>query len=152
VAQQEYEQSRAIDAPPEEVFAWLSDVGNLPKYLPPVVDSHVEGHPAPKDGRFLRRVHEPADGQPEEIVSALENVREYVVGPVNRCHAAEGDRQGNQRPHRRGRLTPHASGRSQRLPRSYLGPIQGVCDVRHLAGYYAQSYEESTPAGSRQGR
>ena len=43
VAQQEYEQSQAIDAPPEEVFAWLSDVGNLPKYLPPVVDSRVEG-------------------------------------------------------------------------------------------------------------
>jgi len=43
VAQQEYEQSQAIDAPPEEVFAWLSDVGNLPKYLPPVIDSSVEG-------------------------------------------------------------------------------------------------------------
>ncbi|MBA2714259.1 MAG: SRPBCC family protein [Rubrobacteraceae bacterium] len=40
---QEYEQSQAIDAPPEEVFAWLSDVGNLPEYLPPVVDSSVEG-------------------------------------------------------------------------------------------------------------
>ena len=43
VAQQEYEQSQAIDAPPEEVFAWLSDVDNLPKYLPPVIDSSVEG-------------------------------------------------------------------------------------------------------------
>jgi uncharacterized protein YndB with AHSA1/START domain len=43
VSQQEYEQSQPIDAPPEEVFAWLSDVGNLPKYLPPVVDSSVEG-------------------------------------------------------------------------------------------------------------
>ncbi len=43
MAQQEYEQSQAIDAAPEEVFAWLSDVGNLPKYLPPVVDSSVEG-------------------------------------------------------------------------------------------------------------
>jgi uncharacterized protein YndB with AHSA1/START domain len=43
VAQQEYEQNRTIDAPPEEVFAWLSHVGNLPKYLPPIVDSSVEG-------------------------------------------------------------------------------------------------------------
>jgi uncharacterized protein YndB with AHSA1/START domain len=43
VAQQEYEQSQTVDAPPEEVFAWLSEVGNLPKYLPPVVDSHVVG-------------------------------------------------------------------------------------------------------------
>ena len=39
----EYEQSRTIEAPPEEVFAWLSDVGNLPKYLPPVTDASVEG-------------------------------------------------------------------------------------------------------------
>jgi uncharacterized protein YndB with AHSA1/START domain len=46
VAQQEYEQGRAIDAPPEEVFAWLSEVENLPKYLPPVVDSRVVGHSA----------------------------------------------------------------------------------------------------------
>ena len=43
MAQHEYEQSQAIGAPPEEVFAWLSEVGNLPKYLPPVVDSSVEG-------------------------------------------------------------------------------------------------------------
>jgi uncharacterized protein YndB with AHSA1/START domain len=40
---QEYEQSQAIDAPPDEVFAWLSDVGNLPEYLPPVVDASVQG-------------------------------------------------------------------------------------------------------------
>lgn len=40
---QEYEQSQAIDAPPEEVFAWLSDVDNLPEYLPPVVSSSIEG-------------------------------------------------------------------------------------------------------------
>jgi ligand-binding SRPBCC domain-containing protein len=37
--QEEYEQSQTIDAPPEEVFAWLSDVGNLPEYPPPVLDS-----------------------------------------------------------------------------------------------------------------
>ena len=43
---QEYEQSQTIDAPPEEVFAWLSDVGNLPEYLPPVVASSVEGFSA----------------------------------------------------------------------------------------------------------
>ena len=40
---QEYEQSQAIDAPPDEVFSWLSEVSNLHKYLPPVVDSSVEG-------------------------------------------------------------------------------------------------------------
>ena len=32
----DYEQSQTIDAPPEEVFAWLADVDNLPSYLPPV--------------------------------------------------------------------------------------------------------------------
>ena len=40
---QQYEQSQTIDAPPEEVFAWLSDVGNLPSYLPPVTDASVDG-------------------------------------------------------------------------------------------------------------
>ena len=40
---QEYEQSQTIDAPPEEVFAWLSEVGNLPEYLPPVVASSTKG-------------------------------------------------------------------------------------------------------------
>ena len=40
---QEYEQAQTIDAPADEVFAWLSDVGNLPSYLPPVTDASVEG-------------------------------------------------------------------------------------------------------------
>lgn len=39
----DYEQSKAIDAPPEEVFAWLTDVDNLPGYLPPVTDASIEG-------------------------------------------------------------------------------------------------------------
>ena len=39
----EYEQTQAVGAPPDEVFAWLSDIGNLPKYLPPVTDASVEG-------------------------------------------------------------------------------------------------------------
>ena len=43
---QEYEQSQTVDAPPEEVLSWLSDVGNLPKYLPPVVASSIEGSSA----------------------------------------------------------------------------------------------------------
>jgi uncharacterized protein YndB with AHSA1/START domain len=65
VAQQEYEQSQAIDAPPGEVFAWLSDVGNLPKYLPPVVDSSVEGPSAEGvPGRRIRTTLEyPGEGR-----------------------------------------------------------------------------------------
>ena len=39
----EYEQSQTIDAPPEQVFGWLSDVRNLPKYLPPVTDASIQG-------------------------------------------------------------------------------------------------------------
>lgn len=39
----EYEQSQPIDAPPDEVFAWLKDVSNLPEYLPPVTHASIEG-------------------------------------------------------------------------------------------------------------
>lgn len=40
---QEYEQSTTVAAPANEVFAWVSDVENLPKYLPPVKDASIEG-------------------------------------------------------------------------------------------------------------
>ncbi len=40
---QEYEQSQAVAAPANEVFAWVSDVENLPKYLPPVKNARTEG-------------------------------------------------------------------------------------------------------------
>ena len=65
MAQQEYEQSQAIDAPPEEVFAWLKEVGKLPKYLPPVVDSSVEGPSAEGvPGRRIRTTLEyPGEGR-----------------------------------------------------------------------------------------
>ena len=40
---QEYEQSQTVAAPANEVFAWVSDVENLPKYLPPVKDADIGG-------------------------------------------------------------------------------------------------------------
>ena len=40
---QEYEQSKTIAAPANEVFAWVSDVENLPRYLPPIKDAGIEG-------------------------------------------------------------------------------------------------------------
>ena len=40
---QEYEQSQTIAAPANEVFAWVSDVENLPKYLPPIKDAGIDG-------------------------------------------------------------------------------------------------------------
>jgi uncharacterized membrane protein len=43
---QEYEQSKTVAAPANEVFAWVSDVENLPKYLPPIKDAGIEGEAA----------------------------------------------------------------------------------------------------------
>jgi ribosome-associated toxin RatA of RatAB toxin-antitoxin module len=43
---QEYEQSKTVAAPANEVFAWVSDVENLPKYLPPIKDAGIEGSAA----------------------------------------------------------------------------------------------------------
>lgn len=43
----EYEQTQAIGVAPDMAFAWLSDVGNLPDYLPPVTHASIEG---PSDG------------------------------------------------------------------------------------------------------
>ena len=39
----EYEQTQAVAVPADEAFAWLSDVGNLPSYLPPVTDASIQG-------------------------------------------------------------------------------------------------------------
>ena len=50
----EYEQTRRIDAPAEDVFAWLSDVDNLPKYLPPVTDAEQ-----PEEGRIRTTLEYP---------------------------------------------------------------------------------------------
>ena len=43
---QEYEQTQVVAASPEEVFAWVSDVGNMPKYLPPIKEASIEGESA----------------------------------------------------------------------------------------------------------
>lgn len=40
---QEYEQKGTVAAPANEVFAWVSDVENLPKYLPPIKDAGLDG-------------------------------------------------------------------------------------------------------------
>ena len=56
---QEYQQSETVAAPANEVFAWLSDVDNLPKYLPPVKNAGIEG---PSEG----------DNPGEKIVTHVE--------------------------------------------------------------------------------
>ena len=61
----EYQQTQTIDVPAGDVFAWLSDVGNLPKYLPPVMGASIEGpsvEGAP--GQRLRATLEYPDGAP----------------------------------------------------------------------------------------
>ena len=59
----EYQQTQTISAPAGEVFAWLSDVGNLPKYLPPVTDASIEGPSAEgAPGQRLRATLEYPNG------------------------------------------------------------------------------------------
>ncbi|WP_216317813.1 SRPBCC family protein [Deinococcus aestuarii] len=60
----EYQGTRRIQASPEEVFAFVSDVRNLPRYLPTTrraepqgeervaVEGEANGHPYQADGRF----------------------------------------------------------------------------------------------------
>ena len=51
----EYEQTQSVDAPADEVFAWLSDIDNLPKYLPPIKQASIQGpSEAGSPGRKLR--------------------------------------------------------------------------------------------------
>lgn len=62
---QEYEQSQKITAPANEVFAWVSDVENLPKYLPPIKDAGIDG-PAEGDNpgeKVKMRVEIPDRGE-----------------------------------------------------------------------------------------
>ena len=59
----EYQQTQTISAPAGEVFALLSDVGNLPKYLPPVTDASIEGPSAEgAPGQRLRATLEYPNG------------------------------------------------------------------------------------------
>jgi uncharacterized protein YndB with AHSA1/START domain len=59
----EYQQTQTIDAPAGDVFAWLSDVSNLPKYLPPVTEASIEGASAEgTPGQRLRATLEYPNG------------------------------------------------------------------------------------------
>jgi uncharacterized membrane protein len=39
----EYQKTQIVDRSAEEVFSWVSDVSNLPHYLPPVKEARIEG-------------------------------------------------------------------------------------------------------------
>lgn len=45
---QEYEKTKRIGAPAGATFAWLSDVSNLPHYLPPVKEAALTGESSPE--------------------------------------------------------------------------------------------------------
>lgn len=51
----EYEKTKRIKAPAGTVFAWLSDVGNLPHYLPPVKEAALTG-PSSSDSLGRQKV------------------------------------------------------------------------------------------------
>ena len=51
----EYEKEKQIQAPAGAVFAWLSDVGNLPHYLPPVKEAALT-EPSASDSPGRRKV------------------------------------------------------------------------------------------------
>jgi len=51
----EYQKTQIVDRPAEEVFSWVSDVSNLPHYLPPVRAAGIEGPAeAGKPGEKIR--------------------------------------------------------------------------------------------------
>ena len=61
----EYEQTQTIEAPPDEVFAWLSNVDNLPEYLPPVVGASIEGpSKGPRANEYARHSSTLEEGGP----------------------------------------------------------------------------------------
>ena len=82
----DYQQTQEVDAPAEQVFAWLADVSNLPDYLPPVEEASIEG-PSEGDnpGQKLRTtLQHPEEGQStftaEGYVSVDESARRMEWG------------------------------------------------------------------------
>jgi len=100
---QEYEQSRTVAAPANEVFAWVSDVENLPKYLPPVKDAGIEGSAAagspgekvritveiPDRGRFESEGYFHVDAEARTMRWGAETGRDYS-GRLTVAEAGEG--------------------------------------------------------------
>ena len=59
----EYQQTQTISVSAEQVFTWLSDVNNLPQYLPPVVAASIEGPSAEgSPGQKIRATLEYPEG------------------------------------------------------------------------------------------
>ena len=85
----DYEQSKTLEAPPEDVFSWVSDAGNLARLPAPVTDASIEA-PSAQDtpGRRIRLRLEFPNGSSfdsEGYLAADERERRLEWG-------AEGDR------------------------------------------------------------
>jgi hypothetical protein len=89
----EYQKTQIVDRSAEEVFSWVSDVSNLPHYLPPVKEAWIEGPAeAGKHGEKVRmRVEIPdryeTEGEEssegrnpleESLSAALESIRRQL--------------------------------------------------------------------------
>lgn len=89
----EYEQNQQVDAPAEEVFAWLADIAHLPEYLPPVVQASTEGpsegdnpgqklrttlqHPTQDQGTFVAEGYVSVDEAARRMEWGAESGRDY---------------------------------------------------------------------------
>lgn len=82
---QEYEQTQVIAASPDEVFAWVSDVGNMPGYLPPIKEASIEGESAPgtpgEKVRMEGEVPDRGEFEGEGYLSVDEGARRMEWGP-----------------------------------------------------------------------
>ena len=100
---QEYERSKTVAAPANEVFAWVSDVDNLPKYLPPIKDAGIGGPAAagspgekvqmtveiPDRGRFESEGYFSVDAEARTMRWGAETDRDYS-GRLTVAGAGEG--------------------------------------------------------------
>ncbi len=99
----QYEQSQNIDVAADEVFEWLSDVDNLPKYLPPIKEARIEGSTSegqpgqrlylrdeiPDRGEFESKGYLETDGEAREMRWEAESSRDYF-GSLKVDEAADG--------------------------------------------------------------
>lgn len=98
----EYEQSQKIDVASDEVFTWLSDVDNLPKYLPPIKEARIEGSTVegkpgkrlylrgeiPDRGEFENEGYLDVDQETREMKWGAEVARDYSGWPKKETAAA----------------------------------------------------------------
>ena len=96
----EFEHSTTIDASPDEVYAFMSKVENLPKYLPTThaaqpqpgervrVQGEAQGHPYDADGYFRqdRAAHRIEWGADEQYYSGWLQVEEQSSGSSMTVH------------------------------------------------------------------